>query len=33
MVEVLYVGLLVAAVAAAGLFSVYVAYTLFKGQG
>lgn len=31
--EVFYIGLLVAAIAAAGWFSVYVVVKLFKGQG
>lgn len=33
MVEVFYSGLLIAAVAAAGWFAVYVVYKLVKGQG
>lgn len=33
MLEYVYTGLLVAAVAAAGWFSIYVVYKLFKGQG
>ena len=33
MVEVVYTSLLVLAVAAAGWFSIYVVYKLFKGQG
>jgi len=33
MVEVFYTGLLVAAIAAAGWFSFYVVFKLFKGQG
>jgi hypothetical protein len=33
MLEVVYTGLLVAAIAAAGWFSIYVVYKLFKGQG
>lgn len=33
MVEIVYTSLLVLAVAAAGWFSIYVVYKLFKGQG
>lgn len=33
MVEVVYTSLLVLAVVAAGWFSIYVVYKLFKGQG
>lgn len=33
MLEVVYTGLLVAAILAAGWFSFYVVYKLFKGQG
>ena len=33
MVEVFYTGLLIAAMAAAGWFALYVVYKLFKGQG
>lgn len=33
MLEIVYTGLLVAAIVAAGWFSVYVVYKLFKGQG
>ena len=33
MVEVFFTGLLVAAILAAGWFSLYVVYKLFKGQG
>lgn len=33
MVEVAYTGMLIAATAAAGWFSFYVVYKLFKGQG
>jgi hypothetical protein len=33
MLEVVYTGLLVVAIVAAGWFSFYVVYKLFKGQG